>query len=358
MTLNDIALHRLATQQLISSPLRDATELVTWFGAIQAQEYAQTKWSIGLRLPQLNDNTIEAEISDGRIIRTHLLRPTWHLVAATDLRWMLMLTAPRVNAINAYMYRKMELDAPLFRRCHRIITKALEGNKHLTREELQRALADHRIEAEGTRLACILMESELRALICSGIKKDKQFTYALLEERVAPAKEKTKDEALAELTQRYFKSRGPASIKDYATWSGLSLADCRKGLTLSDSTWVQEKIGNEWYYLDAMPVQPPVPQGIQLLPIYDEYVMGYKNREAMLQFTNRIGQAFSLDHTIVLNGQVIGSWKRTIKPKTIALEYRLFKSLTRPEQADLKKHIARFGNFYDLPVTVSSPGDQ
>lgn len=358
MTLNDIVLHRLAAQQLSTSPTWDAIELVTWFGAIQAQEYAQTKWSIGLRLPQLNDKAIEKEISDGRLIRTHLLRPTWHLVAAADLRWLLMLTAPRVNAINAYMYRKMEIDAALFKRCHRIITKALEGNNHLTREELQHALANHKIKAEGTRLVCILMESELRSLICSGAKRDKQFTYALLDERVAPVKEKTKDEALAELTRRYFKSRGPASIKDYATWSGLTIADCRKGIGLAGSSFVQEKVGDDLYYLDATAGIPRVPQGIQLLPIYDEYVMGYKNREAMLQFTNSIRKPFSLDNSIVQNGQVVGAWKRTIRPNTITLEYQLFKPMTKPEQADLNKQIARFGKFYDLPVKASPITDR
>lgn len=357
MTLNDIALHRLAAQQLNTSQIRDASELVTWFGAIQAQEYAQTKWSIGLRLPQLNDKTIEDEISDGKLIRTHLLRPTWHLVAAEDLRWMLMLTAPRVNAINAYMYRKMEVDAPLFKRCHRILTKALEGNRHLTRDELHHALANHKIKAEGTRLACILMESELRGLICSGIKRDKQFTYALLEERVAPVKEKTKEEALAELTKRYFKSRGPANLKDYATWSGLTTTDCRKGIDLTGTLLGQEKIGDELYYFDATIGKPPVPKGIQLLPIYDEYIMGYKNREAILQFKNSIQQSFSFDNTIVLNGQIIGSWKRTIKPNIIALEYQLLKSLSSREQTDLKKQIARFGRFYGLPISVSALTD-
>jgi hypothetical protein len=351
MTLNDIASLRLQTQQLNGSAFKKAADLVKWFGAIQGQEYAQSKWGIGLRLPHLDDQAIEKEINDGKIIRTHLLRPTWHLVAAADLRWMLMLTAPRVSAINAYMYRKMELDANLFKRCHKIIEKALQGNKHLSREELNMAFAANGIVCDGVRLTCIMMHAELAALICSGRKQGNQMTYALLEERVAPVKEKTRDEALLELTKRYFKSRGPATLKDYATWSGLSLTDCKKGMELTGSLFSKELFDKETYYFEAQNINA-LSNPIALLPIYDELIMGYKNRDAILQFKHHSIKTFTFDNTILVEGQITGTWRRTLKPKTIALEYQLLKALSAKQKTEFNQQIERFGAFYDLPVNL------
>src|SRR4051812_795981 len=168
MTLADIAKLRLISQQIDSSGFESAADIIKWMGAIQAQEYAQSKWSIGVRLQHLTDKIVEKEISDAHILRTHLLRPTWHFVAAEDIRWMLKLTAPRVNAVNAYMYRKTELDAKTFNRCHTIITKALQGNTHLTREQLNSEFAKNNIVANGVKLACLLMQAELEGLICNG----------------------------------------------------------------------------------------------------------------------------------------------------------------------------------------------
>lgn len=355
MTLNDIAGLRFRAQQLNDTRFKKATELVSWLGAVQGQEYAQAKWAIGLRLPHLDDKAIEKELHDGKLIRTHLLRPTWHLVAAADLRWMLQLTAPRVTAINAYMYRQMELDDKIFARCHKIISKALEGNKHLTRDELNKALAANRIEAEGTRLTCIMMQAELAALICNGKRQGNQHTYALIEERVAPVKEKTREEALAELTTRYFKSRGPATLKDYSTWSGLSLSDCKLGIALTGSLFAKETVEKEVYYFEASTATKPNPDSVRLLPIYDELIMGYKNREAILQFRHDSAKTFTFDNTILVGGQITGTWRRTIKPKEIALEYGLLKPLNARQAKELKSQIERFGAFYNLPVNVVKP---
>lgn len=352
MTLNDIAAHRLQVQQLNGSTFKKAADLVTWFGAIQGQEYAQSKWGIGLRLPQLDDRAIEKEINEGRIIRTHLLRPTWHLVAAADLRWMLMLTAPRVSAINAYMYRKMELDANIFKRCHSLIEKDLQGHKHLTREELNTTFAANGIVCDGVRLTCIMMHAELAALICSGKKQGNQITYGLLEERVAPVKEKTRDEALLELTKRYFKSRGPATLKDYATWSGLSLTDCKKGIELTGSLFAKEVFEKETYYFEAQNIKP-LSKRIELLPIYDELIMGYKNRDAILPFKHEAKKTITFDNTILVEGQICGTWRRTIKAKSIDLEYQLLKPLDAKQKSEFEKSIARFGAFYSLPVHLA-----
>lgn len=353
MNQHDIAKSRLLSQQLNEPVLKSASEMISYFGAIQGQEYAQTKWSLGLRMPHLKDSDIEQDLTDGKILRTHLLRPTWHFVAPEDIRWMLMLTGPRVDAINTYMYRKMELDNATFNRCNDIMLRALEGGKHLTREMLSQEFRKNNIEAESVRLVCVLMKAELEGIICSGARQGNQFTYALLEERVPPAKEMSRNEALVELTQRYFLSRGPATAKDFSTWSGLTLTDCKKGIEMTKSNFVEEKIGSETYYFSPKTNTNDIDfTQMHLLPIYDEMIMGYKNREALQQVRHLVQPAKRLrfDNTLLFDGQVIGSWRRKIKPKHIELEYEFLQPIDKKQEIEFEKAILRFENFYGLPV--------
>lgn len=207
MAPNEIAERRLFYQQMIATALQSPAELVAWFGAMQAQEYALSKWSLGLRLRHLTEASVEKSFADGHLLRIHLLRPTWHFVAAQDIRWLLRLTAPRVHAANAFMYRKLGLDAALFRRCNGLLADMLRGGRYLTRNAVNEVFRKHGIEAEGNRLAYIMMQAELDGLICSGPRKGKQFTYALLDERVPAGQDLGRDEAMSKLALRYFSSR-------------------------------------------------------------------------------------------------------------------------------------------------------
>ena len=184
MNLTDIARLRLFSQQLGVTTMNMAVDMVEWFAAVQGQEYAQAKWGLGLRLPHLKDIDIEQELIQGKILRTHLLRPTWHFVAAKDIHWLLALTAPRVHVANAFMYRQLELDKKFFTRCNKAIIKILEGCKQLTRNEINEALKKQKIKAEGLRLVYIMMNAELEGIICSGARRGNQFTYALIDEIV------------------------------------------------------------------------------------------------------------------------------------------------------------------------------
>jgi len=348
MKPSEIAQYRLVSQQIATSEIQTAPEMVKWFGAVQGQEYAQTKWGLGLRLPHLKEADIENDLRKGRILRTHLLRPTWHFVADQDIRWMLMLTAPRVHAANAYMYRKLELESKLFLRCHKILLHALEGGKQLTRDALKQELKKIRITAEGFRLGYIMMHAELEGLLCSGPRQGNQSTYMLLEERVPPCKMITRDEALAELTRRYFSSRGPATAKDFSTWSGLTLTECKKGIEFVRAAFHVVEIENEKYLFSDSGGPGLKPEdAIHLLPIYDEYIMGYKSRQAIfLSFrSSKPKPALPFDSTIILSGQVAGTWRRTIKPKSIELEYDLFTSLNKNQKGLLEKAIVRFKKF-------------
>jgi hypothetical protein len=352
MTLSEIAQHRLVNQQLLQAKSKTAVDLLQHFGAIQAQEYAQSKWAFGLRLPHLSSTDVEKDFVSGKLLRTHLLRPTWHFVAAKDIRWMLMLTAPRVHAVNAFMYRKLALDAKLFVRCNKIISKALSG-KQLTRDAINLALKKNKIVADGHRLSYIMMQAELDGLICSGAKKGNQFTYALLEERVPAVKAKSREEALAELTKRFFTSRGPATVKDFSTWSGLTLSDCKNGIEMLKPAFSKEKVGKEeYFYPSATLPGKKKSKTIHLLPIYDEYIMGYKDRSAiqLLHEKHQSAPAISFLNLILLDGQVAGSWKRTLNAKGIDFDYQFFEKPDRAGQKLFEKAVERYGEFHGLPV--------
>ena len=204
-----------------------------WLGAVQAQDYHGAKWALALRTRGVDSAALDRAFDAGAFLRTHVMRPTWHFVAPEDLRWLLALTGPRVHAVNAHPYRAFELDAPLFRRAHALLTRALRGGRSLTRLELATALEAGGIAARGQRLAYIVMHAEIDALVCSGPMRGKQHTYMLLEERVPPAPALARDEALATLARRYFTSHGPATAHDFAWWSGLTVADAREGVALA-----------------------------------------------------------------------------------------------------------------------------
>lgn len=352
---SEIADLRLNSQQLRGTSLKTANDMVRWFTAVQAQEYALSKWGLGLRLPHLKDTDIEQELTEGKILRTHLLRPTWHFVTSGDIRWLLKLTAPRVNAVSASMYRQLELDDKAFKKYNKILGKILKGGKHLTREEIRSEFNINKIETKGLRFLYILARGELDGIICSGARKGNQSTYALLDERVPHSREPGWDEALAELTIRYFQSRGPATVDDFSTWSGLTKSDCRKGIEICRYRVDTIRSGKNEYYLlpGANPVTKPS-TSMFLLPPYDEYIMGYRDRSAILEFKERVRFGFQsrFDSTIIYNGQIIGTWKRIAGRKEIQLDYDLFGKLSKSQERELEKIVRRFGSFNNLPVSI------
>lgn len=357
MTLPEIANLRLVAQQLHTTKIKTAPEMVAYFGAVQGQEYGPSKWGLGLRLPASSELEIENDITAGRILRTHLLRPTWHFAAAEDIRWLLELTGPRIEAINQFMYRKMELAATDFNLGRKILEKILAGGNQMTRDAISAEFGKHKLKATGTRLVCLMMQAELDGIICSGARQGKQFTYALLEERVPKMPKKTRDEALLELAKRYFTSRGPATVKDFSVWSGLTVSDRKTAIAMMQNAFEAVTVGDETYYFDAaICSQKPQPDQLYLLPIYDEMIMGYKNRDALLQNMlrqdNKIDVVF--DNMIIFDGQVIGSWKRTIKPKHIEVVSRFIAQPTKKQSAALEKCLKRFEEFHGLPVTYKT----
>ncbi|MBA2680086.1 MAG: winged helix DNA-binding domain-containing protein, partial [Ktedonobacteraceae bacterium] len=284
MTTNfDIAQRRLRSQLLIQPMFEKSEDVVSWLGAVQAQDYGAAKWALGLRSQQgTTDDDIEQAFNDGAILRTHVMRPTWHFVSPADIRWLLMLTAPRVHAVNAYGYRELELDAATCTQCNDVLVKALQGGKQLTRPELASALEQAGIAMDDLqRMTYVLMQAELEGVICSRARRGKQFTYALLDERAPQARMLDRDEALAELTKRYFTSHGPATLQDFAWWSGLTMAEVRAGIALATSQLVCEVVDDRTYWFSPSPLQD-AEQTAHLLPNFDEYTVGYKDRSAVI----------------------------------------------------------------------------
>ncbi len=353
--MNPIAQHRLHSQQLIGPQSQTAHDLVHYFGAVQGQEYAQTKWSLGLRLPHLLDADVEQQLTEGKILRTHLLRPTWHLVAAEDIRWLLQLTGPRVHQKNAGTYRTAGLDTAMFRRCNDLLFKTLEGGKHLTRDELAVVFLEKGIQTDGLRMIAMMMQAELEGIVCSGIRQGKQNTYALLEERVPPVPELSRDEALATLARRYFQARCPATVKDFATWSGLTQADCKRGIEICGANGDPLEMDKEghFFFPKNFSIGHANDGPLHLLPLYDEYIMGYKDRAAIQQFSRGLGKPPAhFDNMIIYAGQIIGTWRRDIGKTTADVVLEFFQTPDEQQVALARQVVERFGKFYGVAATM------
>ncbi len=360
LTLSDLARYRFYNQHIGRAKFEKPDDVVARLGAMQGQEYAMAKWGIAQRMTEITDTELDKAFADGAILRTHLLRPTWHFVTPADIRWVLALSAPRVHAVNAFMYRKLELDSALFKRSNAVLTKSLHGGKQLTRVELASALQQAGIATVGElRMGYILMQAELDALICSGARRGKQFTYALLEERVHPVRELERDEALVELIKRYFTSRGPATMKDFTGWSGLTMADVKRGIEMLKPKLEHEVVEDQtyWFVESSSPPKGPATSA-HLLPIYDEYVMGYKDRSAMLSALEREkfnAGSIAFDNLIVINGMLVGSWKRTLSRLDVSIETNFNARLTKAEQKAVAAAAAEFGRFLGLsPIVIQT----
>ncbi len=352
----EILRHRLHNQRLARTTFTQPVDAVAWLGAVQAQDYAGAKWAVGQRVRGATDMTVERAFADGAILRTHVLRPTWHFIAPADIRWMLALTAPRIIAASAYYYRQHGLDAEIFRRSQTAITAALRGGKSLTRAELDGVLRQAGITAQDIGLAYIVMRAELDGVICSGPRRGKQFTYALLDERVPPATLLSREEALAELARRYFASRGPATVYDYAWWSGLSVTDAKAGLAMIAPQLTREIVGGAEYWF--APSDPPaMPRNIFLLPNYDEYAVAYKDRDTFFdvahvkQLGARENAVFS--HVILAGGRIAGTWKRTLKRDAVVVEAQFFAQPTGGQHRAFVTAAKRYGAFLGLPVVFA-----
>ena len=351
---HEIAAERLQNQ-FITRPLRaEPARLIARLGAVQAQEYPFAKWALALRLgSEQTDAGIEADFNAGRILRTHVLRPTWHFVARDDIRWMLELTGPRVQMTVARYTRRVGVDARTLRRAVSLFERALDGGASLTRSELGARLARTGIRLSGPQLGFVMMYAELEGVVCSGPRVGGHFTYALVSARAPIAKRLPRDEALATLTQRYFTSHGPATIRDFVWWSGLTVADTRRGLEMNRAA-CRTVDGLEYWHLKAGGA-PSAADHVQLLPIYDEYLVAYRDRLAVPHGpgTTPGATGVTFRHAFLSGGQVAGTWNVSRGRGGCAVRLTALRPLSRREKAAARDAAERFGRFLGSAVTLT-----
>ncbi len=348
---------RLSNLHITRQTLKEPAEIVARLGAVQAQDYAAAKWAVGLRSQNATDRDIERAVAEGAILRTHVLRPTWHFVAPADIRWMLALTAPRVRAASAFAYRTLELDHAIFRRSNAALAKALRGGKQLTRAELTSVLQRAGLNTDQLRTIHLLMWAELDGIICSGARRGKQFTYALLDERAPQTRKLERDEALPELARRYFTSRGPATLQDFVWWSGLTMADARAGVEAIEPQLAHGTVDSRTYWFPDSATPPRGdPKGAYLLPNYDEYVVSYTDRSAIFdsvhaeKLDSRNNPLFQ--HTILINGRIAGTWKRELKKDAVGIELNPFAPPGKAAKRAMTKAAKRYADFIGLPLVL------
>ena len=342
--------------QRIARPLQGSpAELVAWLGAVQAQEYQAAKWGLALRLRRPNgDADVERAIDSGQILRTHVLRPTWHFVPSADIRWMLELTAPRVHRTAASYNRRHGLDGALLVKTAAEFERALGGGRSLTRAELGERLARTGTRVNALQLGLLTLDAELEGVICSGPRRGKPFTYALLHERAPHARRLTRDEALAELTCRFFRSHGPATIRDFVWWSGLTTADTRRGLDIIRAR-AEAVDGLTYWSLGQVRTGTVRTPAVHLLPIYDEYLIAYRDRAAVPHGPATIhtrARAVTFQHALIIDGQIAGTWRNRRAPRAHVVEVVPLRRLNAVERRALAETAATYGRFLDVHVEV------
>lgn len=348
---------RLRNHSLIGATATDPAAVVARFGAMQAQEYALAKWSVGQRATDLDDAAVQRAVDEGRILRTHALRPTWHFIAAADLRWIQALTGPRVHAFNAYYYRLHGLDEATTERTNAVIVAALRGGNHLTRKELATVLADAGLSATGNKLAYVVMRAELDGLVANGPMRGKQHTYALVEERAPAQTDLQGDAALAELTRRYFTSHGPATIKDYAWWSSLTVAQIRQGIALLGDELSSAVVdGRRHWWASSSTGDGGTAPLAHALQAYDEYAIGYKESRDVL---NRAGLPVALPnentpiHLVIVDGQLVALWRAETGPGRMTAHVQPLRSPSARDRRHIADAFARYATFAGVAVDVA-----
>jgi Winged helix DNA-binding domain len=349
-----IVLRRLHQQLLLGKrPRRSPSEVVEWFGAVQAQDFAGAKWAIGLRIPDSTDEQVEREFSEGRILRTHVIRPTWHFVVPSDIQWLCELTGLRVKTANRYMQRQLGLNNEVFSRSTKVIEKALEGRKYLTRAELGIALENAGIKTKELRLAFMVMHAELDAVICSGPRRGKQFTYALVDEIIQRNKILERDEALTRIAKRYFNGHGPATLSDFAWWSGLTTADAKKGIEGVASSLGREEIDGKVYWSPkSKQLDIESSEDVILLPTFDEFFVGYSSFDKSRLGAMQNRKLVLVNPLIVAEEKVVGSWRREFKGQRVNIEMAIFDLKATTEEAIIKA-AEKYGKFLRMPIDCS-----
>ena len=353
--MRSIRFPRLVNQGLVQPGFKSPAEVVHWMGALQAQDYLGSLWAIGIRMPGATEKSIERAIEARAIVRTWPMRGTIHFVPAEDARWMVRLMGPRVATRIQSIYRKAGLDKKVFAHSQDVVIRALEGGERRTRKDLYAQLEAEGIATGDGRGLQIIGHLARQGLICFGPRHGRQSTFTLLDEWVPQARNLEGEEALAEMALRYFRSHGPATIRDFVWWTGLLVSEAQIGIEAVKPQLLEETIdGITYWSAETRFGEPESSPDLFMLPSYDEYLVSYKDRSAALdpQYKWLMKAENHLRSTIVIDGQVIGNWKRTFKKGTVKIEARLARDLSTSEHQRYEEVVRCYAEFLGKPAEL------
>lgn len=341
---------RLHSQQLQNPAFDNPKDLVSWMGAIQAQDYAMSKWAIGIRLKSGNLQMVSKALQKGEILRTHVMRPTWHYIVAEDIRWMLKLSSQRIIAANDSFAKGQgqDISTAIYNKANNLLEKILAGNNHLTKQEIEDIFSKEGFGTDDRQSNRFLTHAEAKGIICSGIDKGNKITYALLEERVPPVRELHKEEALAKLAHNYFRSHSPATLNDFIWWSGLSATNARQAIASIEQELISERFAAQKMYLHQSYKEEKEKNVLHFLPSYDEYLISYKNRTDVLEkeHQSKAFNSFGLFRPVILyNGKIVGNWNKSFKKKEMTLKIDWFEKDTEVKKELLSKAQQKYITF-------------
>ncbi len=357
MTDLQISRTRLVNQRITGGKSKSPAETVKWMGAVQAQDYPAALWGVGLRTHGATETSVEQAIAERNIIRTWPMRGTLHFVAPSDVRWMLKYLTPRIVSRGAFRLRQLHLRDSDFSRARNLFTQALVGGKRLTRDAMYALLERHRIPCSGQRGIHILWKLAQEGLICHGPREGKQFTFVLLEEWIPPVPMISREEAIAELTLRYFGSHGPATLHDFTWWSGLTTADGRAGLDAVKSSLVSfVSFGRTYWMSDEKPPRAMNTSAACLLPAYDEFLVGYRDRSAPVDrhYARRMHPGGGILHpTIVIGRNIVGTWRRSATSNRVSILVLPFSHLTKTQRSIIQRGLELYHTYLQKPVDLA-----
>jgi len=350
MNETDILHLRLYNQLLAGNQFTRPAEIVSWLGAMQSQNYEMAKWGIGIRLPGVTNRQVEDAVNSGEIIRTHILRPTWHFITAEDVHWMLELTAPRLKPAFIGYYRMRGIEEHVIVKAQDVLYSLLEEHGHLTRLEIYDHFTARGISLPENRdVSHIVSLAELEGMVCNGVVRGSKQTYALLHERVPNKVQLNKEEAVERLTRRYFTSHGPATIDDFLWWSGLTRTEIKAGIELIRHDFICETIGGKKYWMPNNSKTPPAGANLKhLLPAFDEFVVSYRDRKEIIDemyYRKVLTLNGIFSPTIHYNGRVVGSWKRLNKKSGIVSELTFFPTTPKKIQGMFNQAQKEYNKF-------------
>ncbi|POY37031.1 winged helix DNA-binding domain-containing protein [Solitalea longa] len=356
MTLDSLINYRLHNQLLTRKPFNTIEETVEWMGALQAQDYPAAKWALSTRWKDCTNSQIEETVNKGTIVRTWALRGTLHLVTTKDIGWMIDLLKPGALSRSKSHFKSLELTDTVLAKAEKIMEHLMTDGIQVSRKDLFAELEKNHISTKSLRGIHILYWASFQKIICHGAMNEKQFTYRLLSPLLQDQTSLTKEECLAELAKRYFFSHGPATLADFVWWSGLNLTDAKKGLEIVKPLLASQVINTETYWF-----QPDLPaiennkNSLFLVAAFDQYFLGYRNRELVIEksFMPKVATVNGIFNPLILfNGGVIGTWKRALKKDKVIVELNPFSVLTMQQKELIQVEATKYGKHLEVNVEV------